>query len=67
MGNIEPYVDDRGRVWVPKRAEAETEDVVGIGWVELTEEDPDYAQWMAYLGELNGPDWARKASDTIAR
>lgn len=47
MVSVEPYVDG-DVVMIPKRAEG-PEGTVGIGWVPLTPDDPQYQQWLDYL------------------
>ena len=57
----EPFRRD-GKWMVPARAEGPG-GLVGIGWVELTEQHPQYDEWVQYLaGE---PDWAERASKRI--
>ena len=64
---LEPQRLDNGKIMVPKRAESEDGQAVGLGWVELTEDDPMYADWMEYIQALDGPDWARRVSDRVGR
>lgn len=46
--SVEPYID-HGVVMIPKRAEGPGGDDVGIGWVPLERDDPQYQQWLDYL------------------
>lgn len=65
--SLEPRRLDDGRILIPKRAESEDGQAVGLGWVELTEADPDYDAWIKYIEALGGPDWARRVSDQVGR
>jgi hypothetical protein len=67
LSYLEPQRLDDGRIMVPKRAESEDGQSVGIGWVELTPDDPQYRDWLAYVEALDGPDWARRVSDQVGR
>lgn len=67
MSYLEPQRLDNGKILVPKRAESEDGQAVGIGWVELDEGDPDYQDWAQYIEALDGPDWARRVSDQVGR
>lgn len=45
--SVEPFIQD-GVVMVPKRAEG-PDGLVGVGYVPLTADDPQYRQWLDYL------------------
>lgn len=64
---LEPQRLGDGRILIPKRAESEDGEAVGLGWVELTEDDPQYDDWMKYIEALDGADWARRVSDQVGR
>jgi hypothetical protein len=58
--SLEPYRDG-DRVMVPMRAEDPATDTVGVGYVELEVDDPDYGEWVEYLRFLEG-DWAERVA-----
>jgi hypothetical protein len=61
--SAEPYLDN-GVVMIPKRAEG-PEGTVGIGWVPLTRDDPQYRQWLDYLSakDMQAPRSGRRPGE----
>lgn len=66
MSMPEPYRRDDGAIMVPTRAENEDGTAVGIGYQPLTEDHPQYDDWVAYVGSLEGADWATRAVNGAA-
>ena len=60
MVSVEPYVDG-DVVMIPKRAEG-PEGLVGMGWVPLPRDDPQYRAWIEYLSakEIKAPRVGRR-------
>ena len=62
---FDPIREADGRLRVPRRAESEQGDV-GMGWVVIGPDDPEFADWDQYLQFLDGDsDWAQRTSDRV--
>ena len=66
---LEPYRRPDGTVMVPKRAESEDGQAVGVGFDELQPGDEQYDEWLDYLDAIESDTdttWDRRASDQIS-
>lgn len=66
-GFVEPYQVDG--VWmVPRRAETDDPNgPVGVGFVPLTRDNPQYDDWMEYIRAGDSPGWVEQASQRMTR
>jgi len=65
---LEPYRTPDGTVMIPRRAESEDGQVVGVGFDELQPGDEQYDDWIGYLEaiEADGATWDRRVSGQIS-
>ena len=66
--NLEPYRRPDGTVMVPKRAQTDDGQAVGVGFDELQSDDEQYSDWLDYLEAIEsdtGVTWDEKASGQI--
>ena len=68
MSYLEPYRRPDGTVMVPRRAESDDGQAVGVGFDELRPGDEQYGEWLDYIEALEadaGATWDRQASDQM--